>query len=64
MVARGPQNGRRGLERGLPLGFGALPRQLSLNKCFDPSAPSMRKVNDGKKEKKKEKENNVIFSGH
>ena len=25
MAARGPQNGRRGLERGLPLGFGALP---------------------------------------
>ena len=23
MAARGPQNGRRGLERGLPLGFGA-----------------------------------------
>ena len=27
-------------------------RQLSLNKFFDPSAPSMRKVYDGKKEKK------------
>ena len=25
MAARGPQNGRRGLERCLPLGFGALP---------------------------------------
>jgi len=36
-------------------------RQLSLNKFFDPSAPSMRKVDDGKKEKK---ENNVVFSGH
>ena len=31
-------------------------RQLSLNKFFDPSTPSMRKVDDGeKKEKKKEK---------
>ena len=25
MAASGPQNGRRGLERCLPLGFGALP---------------------------------------
>ena len=40
-------------------------RQRSLNKFIDPSAPSMRKVDDGKKEKKKEKkENNVVFSGH
>ena len=43
-------------------------RQLSLNKFFDPSAPSMRKVDDGKKEKKRKekrrKENNVVFSGH
>ena len=31
---------------------------------FDLSAPSMRKVDDGKKRKKKRKENNVIFSGH
>ena len=29
MAARGPQNGRRGLERGLPLGFGALPSTFS-----------------------------------
>ena len=27
-------------------------RQLSLNKFFDPSAPSMRKVDDGVKKKK------------
>ena len=46
-------------------------RQLSLNKFFDPSTPSMRKVDDGeeKKEKKKEKkekrkENNDVYSGH
>ena len=57
MAARGPQNGRRGLERGLPLGFGA----LSLNKFFDPNAPSMRKVDD---EKIKRKENNGVFSGN
>ena len=41
--------------------------QLSLNKFFDPSAPSMRKVDDGeekRKEKKKEKENNDVYSGH
>ena len=37
-------------------------RQLSLNKFFDPSTPSMRKVDDG--EKKRKKENNVVFSGH
>ena len=31
-------------------------KQLSLNKFFDPSTPSMRKVDDGeKKEKEKEK---------
>ena len=43
-TARGPQNGRLGLERGLPL-----------NKFFE-ITPSMRKVDDGeKKRKKKEK---------
>ena len=36
MAARGPQNGRRGLERGLPLGFWALP-----SKFFDATTPSM-----------------------
>ena len=30
-------------------------RQLSLNKIFDPSGPSMRKVDDGEKKKKKKK---------
>ena len=50
MAARGPQNGRWGLERGLPLGFGT----LSLNEFFDLSTPSMRKVDDrGKKTGKK-----------
>ena len=48
-------------------------KQLLLNKFFDPSTPSMRKVDDGeekKKEKKKEKrkekrkENNDVYSGH
>ena len=34
-------------------------KQLLLNKYFDPSTPSMRKVDDG--EKKREK--NVVFSG-
>ena len=42
MAARGPQNGRRGLEKSLPQGFGRF-KQLSLNKFFDPSTPSMRK---------------------
>ena len=49
MAARGPQNGQRGLESGLPLGFWALPSSF-----FDLSTPSMRKVDDGEK---KEKEN-------
>ena len=40
-------------------------KQLSLNKFFDQSTPSMRKVDDGeKKRKKKEKENNDVYSGH
>ena len=30
-------------------------KQLSLNKFFDPSTPSMRKVDDGEKNKKKKK---------
>ena len=51
MAARGPQNGRRVY----PLVL-ARSRQLSVNKFFDPSALSMRKVYDGeKKEKKKQK---------
>ena len=36
-------------------------RQLSLYKFFDPSAPSMRKVDNGKKEKKR-KENKLGLS--
>ena len=44
MATWGPQNGRRGLESGLPLGRPlSRPRQLSLNKFFDLSSPSMRK---------------------
>ena len=41
-------------------------RQLLLNKLFDPSTPSMRKVDDGeeKKKKKEKKENNDVYSGH
>ena len=38
MAARGPQNGRVSLER--------RSKQLSLNKFFDPSTPSMRKGNN------------------
>ena len=50
-----------GIERGLSLVFGHS-RQVSLNKFFDLSAPSMRKIDDGEKKKKKEK--NEVFSGH
>ena len=49
MPARGPQNGRRGLEWCLPPGS----KQLSLNKFFDPSTPSMRKGRDGRTGEKK-----------
>ena len=46
MAARGPQNGRRGLEMGPTLGYWPF-EQLSLNKFFDPSTPSIRKGRDG-----------------
>ena len=36
-------------------------RQLSLNKFFDPSTPSMRKVDGGKRKKEKEKEKIMLF---
>ena len=41
-------------------------KKLSLNKFFDPSTPSMRKVDDGKRKekKKRKKENNGGNSGH
>ena len=51
MAARGPPNGRRSLERGPTLGNWP----LSLYKFFDPSAPSMIKVDDGEKKTKKNK---------
>ena len=36
MAARGPQNSQRGLERGLPLDFCALPSTFAINKgAFD-----------------------------
>ena len=41
--------------------------QLLLNKFFDPSTPSMRKVVDGEKKemkRKERKENNDVYSGH
>ena len=51
MAPRGPQNGRRGLERCPPLGFGWF-CQLWLSKFFDPTTPSLRKVDDGGKKKR------------
>ena len=45
MTARG-QNGRRGMVFGRS-------RQPSLSKFFDPIAPSMRKVDDGEKRRKR-----------
>merc|ERR1711942_533989 len=38
MAARGPQNGRRGLERGPILGYWVLPSTFA-NKFFDPRTP-------------------------
>ena len=55
------QNGRQGAQTS-PMGSGKVfgrSKQLSLNKSFDPSIPSMRKV-DGEKKKKKK---NAAFSG-
>ena len=73
MAARGPQNGGGGLERCLPLGFGRS-RQLSLNKFFDPSTPSEKrlrrrkkngeKTGEKKREKKRKKEKTNENSGH
>ena len=62
ITARGPQNGRRGLERCLPLGFRHF-LQLWQNKFFDLSTPSMRKVDDGE-QKREKREKNGVFSGH
>ena len=47
MAARGPQNGRRGLES---LGFFGFPSTFT--KFFDPSTPSMRKGREKKGKKK------------
>ena len=52
MATMGPQNGQQGLKRGVV----ERSHQLSRNKYFDPSTPSMRKEDDGeKKEKEREK---------
>ena len=42
-------------------------RQLSLNKFFDQSTPSMRKLEDGEKKirkKENKRKKNVVYSGH
>ena len=57
---QGAQNGQWGLERGVPQDFG---RQLSLNKFFDPSTPSMRKGCDGEVVEVEEVEKNSENSG-
>ena len=63
MAVRGTQNGQRGLESGPILGYWGSD-QLSLNKFFDPSTPSMRKGRDGEKRgKKMVVENNDENSG-
>ena len=48
-------------ESGVPRFFVGAPVNFRLIRFFDPSTPSMRKVDD--KEKKK-KENNDVYSGH
>ena len=73
MVGDHPRvSGRRGLERGVPQVFGHS-KQLSLNKFFDPSTPSMRKGRNGEEkkngkktgEKKRKKgEKTYDYSGH
>ena len=54
MAARGPKMDDRGLERGLPLSFWALPLTFS-KYVFDPTIPSMRKVDNREKRKKRKK---------
>ena len=44
-----------GVRKGVSPQFFGRSCQLSLNKFFDPSTPSMRKVDNGEKEKKKNK---------
>ena len=66
MAARGPKMAD-GVWKGVyPWVFGHS-KQLSLNKLFDPSTPSMRKglIGEKKMEKNMEKmENNDVYSGH
>ena len=50
MTAKGLQNCQQGLKRCLPLDLWVL-HQLSQNKCFNPNTPSMRKVDNGEKQK-------------
>ena len=52
MAARGPQNGRHGLEKGVPQVNGRF-QQLLQSRFFDWSTPSMRKGCDGEKTKRK-----------
>ena len=54
MAARGPQNDRRGLERGPTLGYWPF-RATFVKQLLDMSTPSMRKVDDGEKKKKRKK---------
>ena len=63
MGARVPKNGQRGLDYPYVLGRSC---QLLLNKFFEPSTPSIRKVDDGgeKNRVKRKKENNSENSGH
>ena len=67
MTTRGPKMA----DGDYPQIFGCS-KQLSQNKFFDPSTPSMRKVEDGEKKKKKRKEKKekkkekilTFYSGH
>ena len=65
MAARGPKTAN-GVWNGVYSKVFGRSRQLSLNMFFDPSAPSMRKVDNGKRKKKRKekKENNAVFGGH
>ena len=51
MATRGPQNGRRGLERG-PTQVLGRSKQLLLNKFFDQRIPSMRNLDDREPQKR------------
>ena len=59
MAARGPQNGRHGLERVVSLDFRALPSTFA-KWVFDPRSRSIRKGCDDEEKKKKKWKKRIV----